>query len=44
MITVFVGMEGKLVASKQTVDLKLLSMHQKVGSKLLDASSKGCVS
>lgn len=37
---IFYDSEGKLIACKQTIDLKLLSLHQKVASKLLDASSK----
>lgn len=36
---IFYDMEGKLIANKQSIDLKMLSLHQKVASKLLDASS-----
>lgn len=32
--------ENKLVVSKHILDLKFLSLHQKVASKLLDPSSK----
>lgn len=31
--------EGQLIVSKHIVDLKYLSLHQKVSSKLVDASS-----
>jgi hypothetical protein len=36
---VHMAVEGKLIASKQIVDLKYLSLHQKVGTKLLDRNS-----
>lgn len=36
---VMTAIEGRLVVSKHIVDLKFLSLHQKVGSKLLDPSS-----
>jgi len=36
---VHMAVEGKLIASKQIIELKLLSMHQKTSSKLLDKAS-----
>lgn len=36
---VHMAVEGRLIASKQVVDLKMLSMHQKTNGKLLDSKS-----